>query len=112
MPLIQRRVQDFFAKPPALKVNPDEVVALGAAIQAHVLDRGRKPQGAPKAPPVTIAVESRYGGSPFRGSCAQGGSAGCGPRRAASYPASAAAPTAGATQAPACRSRRARRRRR
>jgi molecular chaperone DnaK len=45
MPLIQRRVQDFFGKPPALKVNPDEVVALGAAIQAHVLDRGKKPKG-------------------------------------------------------------------
>jgi molecular chaperone DnaK len=50
MPLIQRRVQDFFGKPPALKVNPDEVVALGAAIQAHVLDRGRKTKGAAKAP--------------------------------------------------------------
>ena len=50
MPLIQRRVQNFFAKPPALKVNPDEVVALGAAIQAHVLDRGRKTKGATKAP--------------------------------------------------------------
>ena len=55
MPLIQRRVQDFFAKPPALKVNPDEVVALGAAIQAHVLDRGRKTKGATKAP---AAMES------------------------------------------------------
>jgi molecular chaperone DnaK len=53
MPLIQRRVQDFFAKPPALKVNPDEVVALGAAIQAHVLDRGRKTKGGAKAP-VTL----------------------------------------------------------
>jgi molecular chaperone DnaK len=52
MPLIQRRVQDFFQKPPALKVNPDEVVALGAAIQAHVLDRGRKTKGAVKAPVV------------------------------------------------------------
>jgi molecular chaperone DnaK len=50
MPLIQRRVQDFFRKPPALKVNPDEVVALGAAIQAHVLDRGRKTKGVAKAP--------------------------------------------------------------
>jgi molecular chaperone DnaK len=42
MPLVAREVERFFKKPPALKVNPDEVVALGAAIQAHVLDRGRK----------------------------------------------------------------------
>jgi len=42
MPLVAREVEAFFKKPPALKVNPDEVVALGAAIQAHVLDRGRK----------------------------------------------------------------------
>jgi molecular chaperone DnaK len=54
MPLIQRRVQDFFGKPPALKVNPDEVVALGAAIQAHVLDRGRKTKGAARPPPVAV----------------------------------------------------------
>ncbi len=62
MPLIQRRVQDFFGKPPALKVNPDEVVALGAAIQAHVLDRGKKGKGgagakaAPAAPVVVAEV--------------------------------------------------------
>src|SRR5580704_13874113 len=56
MPLIQRRVQDFFGQPPALKVNPDEVVALGAAIQAHVLDRGRK-QGARAAVPVGAPPE-------------------------------------------------------
>jgi molecular chaperone DnaK len=61
MPLIQRRVQDFFAKPPALKVNPDEVVALGAAIQAHVLDRGRKPKA--KAPGVAIADQPPSEGS-------------------------------------------------
>ena len=53
MPLIQRRVQEFFGKPPALRVNPDEVVALGAAIQAHVLDRGRK-KGPRVAPVVAM----------------------------------------------------------
>jgi molecular chaperone DnaK len=58
MPLVQRRVQDFFGKPPALKVNPDEVVALGAAIQAHVLDRGRRPKGATRAPQGPITVDS------------------------------------------------------
>ncbi|HEY2516914.1 MAG TPA: Hsp70 family protein [Polyangiaceae bacterium] len=58
MPLIQRRVQEFFGKPPALRVNPDEVVALGAAIQAHVLDRGRKK--GPRVAPV-VAMEAPGG---------------------------------------------------
>ena len=37
MPLIQRKVQDFFGKEPHRGVNPDEVVAVGAAIQGGVL---------------------------------------------------------------------------
>ncbi len=37
MPKIQKVVQDFFGKEPNKSVNPDEVVALGAAIQAGVL---------------------------------------------------------------------------
>jgi molecular chaperone DnaK len=39
MPFVARVVQDLFGQPPHLKVNPDEVVALGAAIQAHALNR-------------------------------------------------------------------------
>ncbi len=37
MPAIQEAVQKFFGKEPTRGVNPDEVVALGAAIQAGVL---------------------------------------------------------------------------
>jgi len=37
MPAVQQKVKDLFGKEPALKVNPDEAVALGAAIQAGVL---------------------------------------------------------------------------
>jgi molecular chaperone DnaK len=37
IPLVQERVTDFFGKEPHKKVNPDEVVALGAAVQAGVL---------------------------------------------------------------------------
>ena len=37
MPHIQRAVGDFFGKPPLTNLNPDEVVALGAAIQANQL---------------------------------------------------------------------------
>ena len=37
MPMVQRAVRDFFGKAPLTNLNPDEVVALGAAIQANAL---------------------------------------------------------------------------
>ena len=37
MPRVQSGVAEFFGKPPLIDLNPDEVVALGAAIQAHAL---------------------------------------------------------------------------
>ena len=37
MPLVQERVKDFFGKEPRRDVNPDEAIAMGAAIQAGVL---------------------------------------------------------------------------
>jgi len=37
MPLVQRKVQDFFGRAPSKGVNPDEVVAVGAALQAAAL---------------------------------------------------------------------------
>jgi molecular chaperone DnaK len=54
MPLVARMVEELFKQPPHLKVNPDEVVALGAAIQAHSLNRSkaahqRKPVPIPRA---------------------------------------------------------------
>ncbi len=42
MPLVQARVKDFFGKEPRKDVNPDEAVAIGAAIQAAVLVRRRE----------------------------------------------------------------------
>ena len=44
MPQVQRAVEEFFGKPPLNNLNPDEVVALGAAIQANQL-AGNNPQG-------------------------------------------------------------------
>ena len=41
MPLVQKRVTEFFGKRPHKGVNPDEVVALGAAVQAGVLQGDR-----------------------------------------------------------------------
>jgi molecular chaperone HscA len=44
MPQVQRAVEEFFDKPPLNNLNPDEVVALGAAIQANQL-AGNNPTG-------------------------------------------------------------------
>jgi molecular chaperone HscA len=43
MPQIQRAVGEFFGAPPLNNLNPDQVVALGAAIQANVLAGNRAP---------------------------------------------------------------------
>jgi molecular chaperone DnaK (HSP70) len=40
MPLVRQRVQDLFGKTPHCELNPDEVVALGAAVQADILSGG------------------------------------------------------------------------
>ncbi len=37
MPMVQKAVADFFGKEPRKDVNPDEAVAMGAAIQGAVL---------------------------------------------------------------------------
>ena len=56
MPMVGRKVEQFFGRPPVMRINPDEVVALGAAIQATLLDRSR-PRGAPVEHP-TVSEES------------------------------------------------------
>jgi molecular chaperone DnaK len=57
MPMVARKVEQFFGKAPVVKINPDEVVALGAAIQASLLDRTRQRGPEPMAHP-TIARDS------------------------------------------------------
>ncbi len=42
MPLVQKKVQDFFGKEPRKDLNPDEAVAIGAAIQGSVLSGDTK----------------------------------------------------------------------
>ncbi|MEP7052981.1 MAG: Hsp70 family protein [Pseudomonadota bacterium] len=42
IPLVRRRVEEFFKKPMRANINPDEVVAIGAAIQAAALSGAEK----------------------------------------------------------------------
>ena len=43
MPQVQKAVAEFFGQPPLNNLDPDQVVALGAAIQANVLAGNRAP---------------------------------------------------------------------
>jgi molecular chaperone DnaK len=56
MPLVARKVRQFFGRSPIVQINPDEVVALGAAIQAALLDPSRS-RGGPAVSP-RIASDS------------------------------------------------------
>ena len=58
MPVIQEAVKGFFGKEPTKGVNPDEVVALGAAIQAGVLGGDVKDILLLDVTPLTLSVET------------------------------------------------------
>jgi molecular chaperone DnaK len=66
MPMVGRKVEQFFGQTPVVRINPDEVVALGAAIQAQLLDRSRQRAAGPAALP-RIASESVVGSAPSEG---------------------------------------------
>jgi molecular chaperone DnaK len=61
-PLIRRTVQEFFDRKPHTELNPDEVVALGAAVQANILDRGVKNMLLLDVTPLSLGIET-YGGA-------------------------------------------------
>ena len=58
MPLVQDKVKDFFGKEPHKGVNPDEVVAIGAAIQAGVLKGDVKDVLLLDVTPLTLGIET------------------------------------------------------
>jgi molecular chaperone DnaK len=61
-PLIRRVVQEFFDRKPHTELNPDEVVALGAAVQANILDHGVKTMLLLDVTPLSLGIET-YGGA-------------------------------------------------
>src|SRR3954447_11055107 len=61
MPAVQRRVQQFFGKEPHKGINPDEVVAIGAAIQGGVLGGDVKDILLLDVTPLTLSIETLGG---------------------------------------------------
>ena len=61
MPLVQEKVKQFFNKEPHKGVNPDEVVAIGAAIQAGVLKGEVKEVLLLDVTPLTLGIETLGG---------------------------------------------------
>ncbi len=61
-PLIRRTVQEVFGRKPHTELNPDEVVALGAAVQANILDRGVTNMLLLDVTPLSLGIET-YGGA-------------------------------------------------
>ena len=61
IPWVRRRVEEHFARRPHCELNPDEVVALGAAVQADILESGVKTMLLLDVTPLSLGIETMGG---------------------------------------------------
>ena len=61
IPLVRRKVEQLFGRTPHSELNPDEVVALGAAVQADILITGNREMLLLDVTPLSLGIETMGG---------------------------------------------------